>query len=219
MARDDRPGVALYTMAPDGGDIQIVLMQDQDGEFLPAAPRREIPEVPEHVGDCGTPAPHLDLCRPWELFANGPACAAGTAVPEPDAHPGLIDDCETLLELRDELAGAVRLNWSADRSIRDWDGVILGGSPLRVHVLNLEGRGLSGVIPAAIGRLTHLRQLWLNSNHLGGVLPPTLGNLTHLQAFDVRWNYLSGELPRELGALPELSLILVEYNFLEGSGP
>lgn len=228
----ESPGVALYTMAPDGGDIRVVALaehraaiQGRDDNLRPAGPRRsEAPEhvggeIPEHVGDCATPAPHLDLCRPWELLLDGSACAAGTAVPEPDAYPGLVYDCETLLELRDELAGAVRLNWSADRPIADWEGVRLGGSPLRVHVLELERRGLSGVIPSAIGRLTHLRQLWLNSNHLGGVIPPTLGNLMHLQAFDVRANYLSGEVPRELGALPELNLVLVEHNFLEDNSP
>ena len=204
--------VVLYTMAPDGGDIRILLLQDDRDEYRRAGTRRS--EVPEHVGDCGTPAPHLDLCNPWEFLLTGPGCATGTAVPEPDVHPGLVEDCETLLELRDELAGAAKLNWSASRSIWDWEGVVLGGSPVRVQVLKLEDRGLSRVIPAAIGRLTHLRKLWLTVNHLGGVLPPELGNLRHLEALDIRWNYLSGELPREMGTLPKLRLLLMEHTFL-----
>ena len=57
-------------------------------------------------------------------------CGNGVAVRNPDQNPGLIQDCDTLLAIRDELAGVSRLlNWSADRQMSNWDGIFLGGRP------------------------------------------------------------------------------------------
>ena len=35
-------------------------------------------------------------------------CSSGTAVPNPTVNPGLVEDCRTLLDLKDELAGTAR---------------------------------------------------------------------------------------------------------------
>ena len=43
-------------------------------------------------------------------------CANTGAIPDPEAA-GLVADCETLLRLKDELAGSAALNWSVDRFI------------------------------------------------------------------------------------------------------
>ncbi len=77
------------------------------------------------------------------------ACTAGAAVPDPAANPVLVDDCETLLEMRDVLAGLTELNWTADRLLTEWEGVELSGAPPRVSGMQLVRHGLSGVIPAA----------------------------------------------------------------------
>ena len=50
-------------------------------------------------------------------------CSSGIAVTDPDDNPGLVSDCEVLLAARDILAGSASLNWSADISIEEWDGI------------------------------------------------------------------------------------------------
>ena len=39
-------------------------------------------------------------------------CDSGTAVPNPSTNPDLVADCNTLLGLKDALAGTATLNWS-----------------------------------------------------------------------------------------------------------
>ena len=56
-------------------------------------------------------------------------CTTGTAVPDPANNPGLVSDCEALLASRDTLAGTATLNWSADRPIAEWEGVVIEGVP------------------------------------------------------------------------------------------
>ena len=50
-------------------------------------------------------------------------CDSGVAVPDPTANAELVGDCETLLALKDTLAGTATLNWSAGRPMTDWEGV------------------------------------------------------------------------------------------------
>ena len=84
------------------------------------------------------------------------ACANGTVVPEPAASPALVADCAALLESRDALHGTT--------------------------VLNLQRAGLDGVIPAALGRLTGLRELRVSSHdRLTGPIQPGLGRLANLR--------------------------------------
>ena len=68
----------------------------------------------------------------------------------------LVSDCETLLDLRDELAGDAELNWSIDRPVDEWDGIELDSDRLRIASLVLDERGLTGDIPAGLGELTGL---------------------------------------------------------------
>ena len=73
-AYDD--GIALYTMAPDGGDVRLLLRHDSEGDLV-------------RLG-----------VRPPAEPASTAGCAAGTAVANPADNPGLVRDCETLLNLR-----------------------------------------------------------------------------------------------------------------------
>ena len=86
-------------------------------------------------------------------------CADRGAVSEPANNPGLVSDCDTLLAVRDTLAGSGSLNWSADTPISQWYGVTVTGSPLRVTKLTLIGRELTGEIPGELGNLTNLQSL------------------------------------------------------------
>ena len=141
--------------------------------------------------------------------AAGPAgvsgCTVGVAVPDPDRNPGLVGDCQTLLAIRDVLAGTAVLDWSGDRPISEWSGVVVGGSPRRVLGLNLRKRGLGGRIPPELSNLTQLEELDLNDNRLGGGIPFELSSLKNLQRLDLSSNLLSGGIPPEPGGLGDLN--------------
>ena len=107
------------------------------------------------------------------------ACRESQVLEAQRENEGLIRDCAALLEIRDRLAGDATLNWSAQLPIEEWEGIVVRaevppGAP-RVTSLGLVERGLTGFIPAAIGRLTRLRWLWLGGNRLAGELAGRIG--------------------------------------------
>lgn len=64
----------------------------------------------------------------------------GYVAPQPDRNPGLVADCETLLQQRDQLAGHVLLNWGPSTPLAQWAGVQVSGEPARVTGLNFRLR-------------------------------------------------------------------------------
>ena len=96
------------------------------------------------------------------------------AVENSEDNVGLAPVCETLLGVRDELAGEAVLDWSGETPVADWDGVTVSGSPLRVTGLDLRDRGLTGEIPPALTGLTGLWVLRLSQNELIGCVPDGL---------------------------------------------
>ena len=147
------------------------------------------------------------------------ACATDGAVSDPDNNPGLVSDCETLLAARDTLAGSATLNWAADTSISDWDGVTVGGTPERVTQLNVNERSLTGSIPAGLGNLSNLQTLNLRRNQLTGGIPTELSTLSNLQLLELGANQLTGGIPTGLTTLSNLQLLSVAFNQLTGGIP
>nr|XP_043611267.1 protein MALE DISCOVERER 2-like isoform X2 [Erigeron canadensis] len=88
-----------------------------------------------------------------------------------------------------------------------------------VHVLNLKGLSLEGVLAPQIGNLTNLRCLVLSQNKFSGVIPKDFGELSMLEVLDLRDNNLSGHIPSELGRMYSLKRLLLCKNNLEGSIP
>ena len=131
---------------------------------------------------------------------------------------GIVQDCNTLLGLKDELRGTAPLNWSANTAMASWDGTIRV-EDMRVTGLGLYLRKLSGSIPPELGRLTSLEWLGLDDNELSGSIPPELGRLTNLTGLDLRDNDLSGSIPPELGRLTSLLRLDLRDNDLSGSIP
>ena len=147
------------------------------------------------------------------------ACTRTTLEAEPATTPALAADCSVLLEAKEVLAGAAALNWSAATPIARWDGVSLGGAPLRVSGLELGGRALTGAVPPALGSLAGLRTLSLSDNELNGTIPAELGTLARLARLHLDRNLLTGAIPPELGQLTELRELRVQHNRLTGAVP
>ena len=142
------------------------------------------------------------------------ACSAGVVVPEPGANPGLVQDCETLVGAVGrlvELPAWEALGWNADTPIAEWSRVTVGGDPLRIRELMLEGSGLTGM-PGEFGRLAMLEALYLHGNKMSGAIPPELGKLTMLEHLTLG-NNLSRCVP------PGLSDLWIEASGFERCEP
>ena len=198
ISRDERPEVALYTVARDGSDM-LVLVRDKRVRLEAAH----------------SPAPSSTVAQ--EITS----CSDGSVVSNPSGNPELVADCETLLAVRDVLGGDLTLNWGPERHITDWEGIKVGGSPLRVTELVFDGPGerLTGTIPPELGKLTGLRVLELIDNKLHGNIPPELGRLQELEYLLINDNQLNGEIPGELGNLKALKSLGLSLNDLHGSIP
>ena len=187
--------IALYTMALDGSDRRILARYA--------------------YGDIVAENSH------WR--DNVPTCSTGEAVTDPGNNEGLVQDCETLLRIRDTLVGEAPsrssntvLNWRPYRSIESWTGIMVGGSPPRVTVMILEDLG--GEIPPELGELTELERLVL-SGQLTGSIPPELGNLVNLEDLILAENKLTGSIPLELANLQSLELLAIHKNHFTGCFP
>ena len=136
------------------------------------------------------------------------------------SNAGLVSDCNALLATRDTLRGTAALNWSPDTPIARWNGIALGGSPLRVTKVKLsrQKERLDGHIPAEIGELAMLEELWLHNNRLSGTLPSELGDLSNLNWLFLSNNNLSGQIPQDLNKL-ELDRFWIHKNSFTGCVP
>lgn len=135
------------------------------------------------------------------------------------SNSGLLSDSETLLEVKDRLAGNADLNWSSDIPITSWDGVTVEGNPKRVTRLILRESGVRGSIPPELGRLSELTHLDLRRNLLNGEIPKELGQLSMLVVLDLHGNRLEGPIPSELGRLSDLKILNAHSNRLTGHLP
>ena len=186
---------SLGTMARDGTYPRILATTDADGRFRAWNPPR--------------PETYVDLA----------ACSAGFVVPKPWENSGLVKDCETLLSLRDTLAGRAELPWSTNTFITEWRGVVVAGDPLRVREVVLADMGLTGTIPPEIGDLTELRRLDLSNNWLTSEIPGELGRLVKLEVLDLGFTWLSGHIPPELGRLSCLAALSLKGVRFAGCAP
>ena len=99
-------------------------------------------------------------------------------------------------------AGTASLNWAADTPIKNWDGISVGGTPLRITDISLAARGLTGTMPPEMGDLSNLPVLDLTTNQLTGTIPAELGNLSNLKMLYLSGNQLSGCIPNGLRGVP-----------------
>ena len=108
--------------------------------------------------------------------------------------------------------------WLTGAPLRDWFGVTVDESG-RVTGLNLPENNLNGPIPAELGGLANLTELWLDTNQLTGPIPSELGGLSNLTTLSLHTNGLTGPIPSELGGLANLTELSLYSNGLTGPIP
>ena len=158
---------------------------------------------------------------PIKLPPIDPAtCSNGVAVAQPEARPGLVEDCRVLIRSRNAFGPRAPSDWTTDTPISKWPGIVVRGEPPRVRELWLRYGAVTGAIPPDIGKLTMLEELRLYGNSLLiGPIPPELGNLTMLRGLHLYNNNLSGPIPPELGNLTMLTHLNLSNNDLNGPVP
>ena len=147
------------------------------------------------------------------------ACSNGIAVPDPEDNASLVQDCAILLSARDTLAGAASLNWSSEIPMSDWEGLIFDDVSRQLTGLLFSGFGLTGEVPAELGSLSSLVNLWLDVNQLTGEIPPELAALSTLENLRLDENLLTGGIPPELSRLSRVHLMELAGNRLTGVIP
>ena len=118
---------------------------------------------------------------------------------EPSKDDGTSDD-EGVLQTWRAMCPELQEWWPEDEQPKDWEGVTIENG--RVVELELEEFGLTGAVPAEIGRLSALRQLSLGVNQLTSV-PAEIGQLTALERLILSRNQLTS-LPAEIWQLTSL---------------
>jgi leucine-rich repeat protein SHOC2 len=100
--------------------------------------------------------------------------------------------------------------WPEDEQPEHWRGVTMQNG--RVVKLGLDYVGLTGALPAEIGRLTALRKLYIGDNLLTSV-PAEIGQLTSLRQLRLYGNQLTS-VPAEIGQLTSVRELYLENNQL-----
>ena len=116
---------------------------------------------------------------------------------------------EALYDATDGANWTPNTNWKSDEPLGSWHGVA-ADTDGRVTNLDLDGNGLEGTLPAALGDLDALETLDLANNDLSGGLPLELANLTALTTLTLSASRgLTGPLPDGLRELANLSTVSV----------
>ena len=185
----------LYTMSSDGTDLRILLGVIQGGKAIWPLPVRPPGDVE--------------------------ACSMGVVVRNPEENPGLVEDCRTLLRMRDKIAGfgPRTLGWRSDIWINWWGGVGVSGEPLRVRALEIGTSRLYGQIPPEIGNLVGLRELTIEMTEINGRIPAEIGRLANLESLELRNTHMGGRIPAEIGNLTNLKRLVLNGSQFSGGIP
>ena len=179
---------------------------------------------PDRTASTPTETPASPAQTPTTTGSGDAPTATDTPVPatSPPAASGSAEtDREALVALYNATDGGnwrYSANWLSDAPLGEWKYVTTNDDG-RVTALHLVYNGLSGEIPAELGSLSYLEELYLSENELSGEIPAELGSLSNLIYLHLYDNELSGEIPAELGSLSYLRDLYLHSNELSGCVP
>ncbi|CAK9154908.1 unnamed protein product [Ilex paraguariensis] len=130
------------------------------------------------------------------------------------------EDKAALLEFKNSLSNPDLLpSWDPNSDCCGWYVVECDETTNFVTSLTILG-SLSGTIPPAIAKMTHLQFLRFHKNPLlVGEIPPAIGELSQLDFLEISWSNLSGPIPHFLAYLKKLRFLDLSFNKLFGSIP
>ena len=143
------------------------------------------------------------------------------SVANPDRNTELVEDCETLLEIRDNWAaqttlpeGSAMATWGShanagkQHSINRWQGITVTNN--RITGLDLSGHAFTSSVPAGLENLTALTSLSLSDNQLSS-FPEQIFELDKLEQLNLNDNRITA-LPANIDNLEELATLNLGYN-------
>lgn len=102
----------------------------------------------------------------------------------------------------------------------EWELPSAIGDLTELTFLKINSQKLQGQIPAVVYSLTKLTELWLQNNALTGSISPAIASLTELKNLYLDRNAnLGGTLPTEMGALTKLANINISKTAIGGAIP
>ncbi|CAN1255746.1 Probable LRR receptor-like serine/threonine-protein kinase At2g16250 [Linum perenne] len=102
-------------------------------------------------------------------------------------------------------------------SIPESFGQMVSSSTLQV--LDLSSCSVTNAVPASLGDLSSLRELYLGDNRLTGIIPSSLDQLLQLSVLNLSRNLFTGSIPPTFDKLLNLTSLDMSSNFLAGSIP
>jgi Leucine-rich repeat (LRR) protein len=129
-------------------------------------------------------------------------------------------ECEALVALYNSTNGSGwtdNTGWLVTSTPCNWYGITCTAG--HVTSIILFSNRLVGTIPAEIGNLPELVQLYLVNNQLSGTIPPEIGNLTNLERLRIETSNLTGSIPSEIGNAVSLQILYLAQNQLTGEIP
>ena len=89
-----------------------------------------------------------------------------------------------------------------------------------LKVLYLQGNNFTGALPAELGQMTELTDLYVDQNAtMSGSIPKEIGKLKKLQRLNISQSGIGGEIPVELGQCEELLQFMAFKCGLSGTLP
>ena len=85
--------------------------------------------------------------------------------------------------------------------------------------VDLDSLGLTGGVPASLGKCAKLKELILWGNQLNGPIPDELGQCGELEELELEDNQLTGGVPAGFGKCTKLKRLVLYKNQLEGPIP
>ncbi|KAF7148711.1 hypothetical protein RHSIM_Rhsim03G0010000 [Rhododendron simsii] len=130
-------------------------------------------------------------------------------------------DKKVLLEIKQSFGNPYLLaSWVSTNDCCDWYQVECDPTTNRIISLTIFAGNLSGQIPAAVGDLPYLQTLIFRKlSNLTGTIPSAIAKLSHLTMVRLSWTNLTGPVPSFFAKLKNLTFLDLSFNDLTGSIP